>query len=134
MPSSIQESDMSEEALKTGQLAEVWRRLKRNRAATIGGVIVLLFVAIAILAPLIAPYNPDEGDLTKRLNPPSREHLLGTDFLGRDLLSRVIYGARVSMVVGLVPTAIIVIVGTLVGMIAGTLIVHLSRGRSASAD
>ncbi len=55
--------------VKTSQFSDVWRRLKRNRAAIIGGVIVLLFVAIAILAPLIAPYNPNEGDLTKRLKP-----------------------------------------------------------------
>jgi peptide/nickel transport system permease protein len=111
---------MSEEkGLKTGQLAEVWRRLKRNRAATIGGVIVLLFVAIAILAPLIAPYSPDEGDLTKRLNPPGREHLLGTDPLGRDLLSRVIYGARISLQIQIVSVSIALVIGTLLGMFGG---------------
>jgi peptide/nickel transport system permease protein len=111
---------MSEEkGLKTGQLAEVWRRLKRNRAAIIGGVIVLLFVAIAILAPLIAPYSPDEGDLTKRLNPPGREHLLGTDPLGRDLLSRVIYGARISLQIQIVSVSIALVIGTLLGMFGG---------------
>ena len=111
---------MSEEkGLKTGQLAEVWRRLKRNRAAIIGGVIVLLFVAIAILAPLIAPYSPDEGDLTKRLNPPGREHLLGTDPLGRDLLSRVIYGARISLQIQIVSVSIALVIGTLLGMLGG---------------
>ena len=111
---------MSEEKdLKTGQLAEVWRRLKRNRAAIIGGVIVLLFVAIAILAPLIVPYNPDEGDLTKRLSPPGREYLLGTDALGRDLLSRVIYGARISLQIQIVSVAIALAIGTLLGMLGG---------------
>ncbi len=111
---------MSEEkAPKTSQVAEVWRRLKRNRAATIGGAIVLLFVAIAIFAPLIAPYSPDEGDLTKRLNSPGREHLLGTDFLGRDLLSRVIYGARISLQIQIVSVLIALVIGTLLGMLGG---------------
>ena len=108
-----------EKGSHTSQFAEVWRRLKRNRAATIGGVIVLLFVAIAALAPLIAPYKPDEGDLAKRLNPPSREHLLGTDPLGRDLLSRVIYGARISLQIQIVSVVIALVVGTLLGMIGG---------------
>jgi peptide/nickel transport system permease protein len=105
--------------LKTGQSQEVWRRLKRNRAATVGGIIVLLFVAIAILAPLISPYPPNEGDLTKRLNPPNREHLLGTDPLGRDLLSRVIYGARISLQIQVVAVCIAMAIGTLLGMVGG---------------
>jgi peptide/nickel transport system permease protein len=105
--------------LKTGQTQEVWRRLKRNRAATVGGIIVLLFVAIAILAPLISPYPPNEGDLTKRLNPPNREHLLGTDPLGRDLLSRVIYGARISLQIQVVAVCIAMAIGTLLGMVGG---------------
>lgn len=105
--------------LKTGQTQEVWRRLKRNRAATVGGIIVLLFVVIAILAPLISPYPPNEGDLTKRLNPPNREHLLGTDPLGRDLLSRVIYGARISLQIQVVAVCIAMVIGTLLGMVGG---------------
>jgi peptide/nickel transport system permease protein len=103
--------------LKTGQTREVWRRLKRNRAAIVGGIIVLLFVAIAILAPLVSPYPPNEGDLTKRLNPPNREHLLGTDPLGRDLLSRVIYGARISLQIQVVAVCIAMVIGTLLGMV-----------------
>jgi peptide/nickel transport system permease protein len=105
--------------LKTGQTREVWRRLKRNRAATVGGIVVLLFVVIAILAPLISPYPPNEGDLTKRLNPPNREHLLGTDPLGRDLLSRVIYGARISLQIQVVAVCIAMVIGTLLGMVGG---------------
>jgi peptide/nickel transport system permease protein len=105
--------------LKAGQTQEVWRRLKRNRAATVGGIIVLLFVAIAILAPLISPYPPNEGDLTKRLNPPNQEHLLGTDPLGRDLLSRVIYGARISLQIQVVAVSIAMVIGTLLGMVGG---------------
>jgi len=105
--------------IKTGQIAEVWRRLKRNRAAIVGGIIVLLFVSIAILAPLISPYPPNEGDLTKRLKPPSKEYLLGTDSLGRDLLSRVIYGARISLEIQVVAVLIALVIGTLLGMVGG---------------
>jgi peptide/nickel transport system permease protein len=108
-----------EKGSRTSQFADVWRRLKRNRAAIVGGIIVLLFVAIALLAPLIAPCPPDEGDLTKRLNPPGREHLLGTDPLGRDLLSRVIYGARVSLQIQVVSVAIALVIGTFLGLIGG---------------
>jgi len=104
---------------KTSQTADVWRRLKRNRAAIVGGIIVLLFVAIALLAPLISPYKPNEGDLTKRLKPPGREHLLGTDPLGRDLLSRVIYGARISLQIQIVSVSIAMVIGTLLGMVGG---------------
>ena len=104
---------------KTSQTADVWRRLKRNRAAIVGGVIVLLFVSIAILAPLISPYPPNEGDLAKRLKPPSQEHLLGTDPLGRDLLSRVIYGARISLQIQVVSVLIALVIGTLLGMVGG---------------
>jgi peptide/nickel transport system permease protein len=111
---------MSEEKdSATGQFSEVWRRLRRNRAAVIGGVVVLLFIAIAILAPLIAPYDPNEGDLTQRLRSFSREHLLGTDALGRDLLSRVIYGARISLEIQIVSVSLALIIGTLLGMIGG---------------
>ena len=108
-----------EKGSKTSQFADVWRRLKRNRAAIVGGIIVLLFVAIALFAPLIAPYPPDEGDLTQRLSPPGREHLLGTDPLGRDLLSRVIYGARISLQIQVVSVVIALVIGTLLGLIGG---------------
>jgi peptide/nickel transport system permease protein len=104
---------------KTGQAREVWRRLRRNRAAVVGGAIVLLFVLVALLAPFLTPHLPNEGDLGKRLQPPSREHLLGTDALGRDLLSRVIYGARISLQIQIVSVALALIVGTLLGVLGG---------------
>ena len=104
---------------ETGQFSEVWRRLRRNRAAVIGGVVVLLFIAIAILAPLITPYDPNEGDLAQRLRSFSREHLLGTDALGRDLLSRVIYGARISLEIQIVSVSLALVIGTLLGMVGG---------------
>jgi len=111
---------MSEEkSRKTSQFREVWRRLKRNRAAIAGGVIVLLFVATALLAPWLSPYPPNDGDLTKRLKAPDREHLLGTDPLGRDVLSRVIYGARISLQIQIVAVIIALFVGTILGMVGG---------------
>ena len=111
---------MSEEkSRKTSQFREVWRRLKRNRAAIAGGVIVLLFVATALLAPWLSPYPPNDGDLNKRLKAPDREHLLGTDPLGRDVLSRVIYGARISLQIQIVAVIIALFVGTILGMVGG---------------
>jgi peptide/nickel transport system permease protein len=104
---------------RTTQIAEVWRRLKRNRAAIIGGFVVLVFVLVALLAPLISPYHPNEGELSKRLQPPNREHLLGTDALGRDMLSRVIFGARVSLEIQVVAVLIALVLGTILGMLGG---------------
>jgi peptide/nickel transport system permease protein len=117
----IRKSDMNNEAkiIQTGPFRETMRRLKRNKAAVIGGLVVLLFLLTAALAPLIAPYPPDEGDLMKRLSPPSREHWLGTDPLGMDLLSRVIYGARISLVIQITAVSIALVVGTLLGLLAG---------------
>src|SRR5512133_2237597 len=111
--------------------SDAWHRLLRNRAAIFGAMIILFFVVIAIFAPLIAPHNPLEINDGKGFLPPVwvekgpngkagvPEFLLGTDKLGRDNLSRTIYGARVSMVVGFVPVMIILIIGITTGLIAG---------------
>ncbi len=110
--------------------AEAWGRLIRNKAAVAGLFIISLFFLVAIFAPLVAPENPLEINNGKRFLPPpffkgstniqsESRFLLGTDGLGRDVLSRVIYGTRVSMVVGLIPTTIILFLGTIIGMIAG---------------
>ena len=104
---------------KTTRAAEVWRRLKRNKAAIVGGVIVILFVLVALLAPILAPYPPNEGDLALRLKPPSAAHWLGTDALGRDILSRVIYGAQVSLQIQVAAVLIALVLGTLLGMFGG---------------
>lgn len=109
---------------------DAWQRLIRNKASVTGMVVIALFALVAIFAPVLSPHNPIEIISGQKYLPPAwvkdyngksgqKENFLGTDTLGRDVLSRVIYGARVSMVVGLVPTSIIVIVGTIVGMIAG---------------
>lgn len=95
------------------------RRFLRNHAAVVGLVLVLLLVLIAIFAPLLAPYSPDAQNLRARLKPPSGAHWFGTDEFGRDILSRVLYGARLSLLTGLLPVLSSALVGTTIGLLAG---------------
>jgi peptide/nickel transport system permease protein len=99
--------------------SEFWARLTRNRLALSGLTLVVGMFAVAILAPWLAPYDPNSIDLKQVLMPPSPAHLLGTDTLGRDVLSRIIFGARVSLLVGFVAVGISSLVGMLVGALAG---------------
>lgn len=96
-----------------------FKRLLRHRGAAVGLVIVGAFVLAALFAHLIAPYDPLEGQLADRLQPPSPQHLLGTDYAGRDLFSRLIYGARLSLQVGLLTVGLALSVGTLWGAFSG---------------
>ena len=96
-----------------------WRRFRRNKLALFGALIILSLAVVAIIAPLIAPFNPNQQDILHRLEPPSRQHPLGTDDLGRDLFSRVIYGTRVSLLVGFVAVGIAIMLGTLLGLLSG---------------
>ena len=84
-------------------------RLTRNKAAMLGGFILILLIISAVLAPWIAPYSYSYQDLNLGASPPSGEHLLGTDILGRDLLSRILYGARISLLVGFVATGVLLL-------------------------
>src|SRR5690348_16240284 len=95
------------------------RRFAANRLALAGAVIVVLLFLIAAAAPLIAPWDPYDFDAKHVLEAPSRLHLLGTDGLGRDVLSRMIYGARVSLLVGFVAIGISTLVGVSLGAISG---------------
>ena len=95
------------------------RRLIQNRAAMIGGITVLVLIILAIFAPWIAPYSYSYQNLDIGASPPSTEHLLGTDVLGRDLLSRLLYGARISLLVGFVATGVALVIGVSWGIIAG---------------
>lgn len=97
-------------------LTRLWRE---NKLAVASAGIIALFILAAIFAPLLTPYSFDEMDLLNRLASPSREHLLGTDEAGRDVLTRMLYGARVSLLVGIVPTVISMLVGAVLGIIAG---------------
>jgi peptide/nickel transport system permease protein len=96
-----------------------WERFKRNRMAVVGLVIMVALILLALLAPVIAPHDPAEQDLLQRLKPPSQAHLFGTDDLGRDLFSRVLYGARVSLAVGIFSVLFNVVIGVIVGSLAG---------------
>ena len=92
---------------------------RQNKLAAFSAVLILLIILIAIFAPLIAPYDHLAQHLAQRLQHPSAAHPLGTDELGRDVLSRLIFGARISLTIGLVPTLISMMIGTALGMCAG---------------
>jgi len=97
------------------------RQLRRSRLALPGLAIVLVFVFCGAFAPLIAPYDPYQNDLMNVLMPPSAEHWFGTDELGRDLFSRVIHGARISLVEGVFSVALAMMIGVPIGMVSGYL-------------
>jgi oligopeptide transport system permease protein len=99
--------------------ADAWRRLLANKAAVAGGIILLTLIMLAILAPWIAPHSYSYQNLDLGAQPPSPTHILGTDTLGRDLFSRILYGARVSLLVGFVATAVALVIGVSWGIIAG---------------
>ncbi|MFC1939519.1 ABC transporter permease [Chloroflexota bacterium] len=102
------------------RLGELLTRLvKEKPLGTLGGIIVLVFLTVGIFADLIAPYGYNEFDLSARLSPPSSEHILGGDSLGRDLLSRIVYGARISLYVGLAAAGLTASAATIIGTISG---------------
>jgi peptide/nickel transport system permease protein len=96
-----------------------WRALRRNRLAVAGGVVVVVLAVLALLAPVISPRDPNRPDVKRILDAPSRRHPLGTDQLGRDVLSRMLYGARVSLAVGFVSVGIAAAIGIVLGALAG---------------
>jgi peptide/nickel transport system permease protein len=96
-----------------------WKRFKKNRLAVAGGIIVVALFIIAVFAPFISPYNPNDIDRTQILEPPSFKHPLGTDDLGRDILSRMIWGARISLSVGFVAVGIATVIGMILGAFSG---------------
>lgn len=98
---------------------DFWYRFLRNKLALAGGIVVVLLFAVSLLAPVLAPYDPNEINIDGVLEPPSREHFLGTDQLGRDVLSRMIWGSRISLKVGFVATGIALLIGTVLGAVAG---------------
>ncbi len=104
---------------KTSSFKRFWRIMLARKIVIFGLAILLLAFIVAIFAPLIAPHDPIEQNLLNSLQQPSKEHLLGTDALGRDVLSRIIYGTRVSLAVGFVSVAIAGSIGMLLGLISG---------------
>jgi peptide/nickel transport system permease protein len=98
---------------------EFWARLKRNQMAMTGLALVLGLFVVSVFAPWLAPYDPNLIDLKQVLMPPSTDHYLGTDTLGRDVLSRIIFGSQVSLKVGFVAVGLATLIGLLIGALAG---------------
>jgi len=96
-----------------------WRRLRRSSSLVVGAAIMLVVVASAVLAPSIAPYDPIDQEFTSQLRPPSTTHLFGTDEFGRDIFSRVVFGARIALNIGVLADAIATVLGILFGVVAG---------------
>jgi peptide/nickel transport system permease protein len=97
----------------------VWRAFRRHKPAMIGLSIMVVFCLAAIFAPYVTPYDPEKTELTRMLEPPSIQHIMGTDELGRDLLTRILYGGRVSLSIGVLAMGLAVLVGTTIGGVAG---------------
>ncbi len=104
---------------KKSRLYEIWRQLKKNRLAVVALVVLVLLFLVAVLAPVIAPYSYKQQNSKLANAGPSAEHLLGNDYLGRDILSRLIYGARPSLEMGVVSVAIAAVIGIAIGAVAG---------------
>jgi peptide/nickel transport system permease protein len=100
-------------------LSSVRTFCQRNPLVVVGVIVVLIWVVVAVAAPLVAPYGPLTQKVTDRLKPPSLQHLFGTDALGRDILSRVVYGGRISLPVGFAVVLVALLVGGLIGALAG---------------
>lgn len=113
------ERDAAQRQQPTGYARLIWRSFIGHRPAVIGTLVLSALVLLAIFAPLLSPHSPSEPDLSKPLAPPSLSHPLGTDALGRDVLTRLMYGARVSLTVGIASSLIAGVIGVIVGAIAG---------------
>ncbi len=98
---------------------EAWFKLLKNRVGRTGLIFLCILLFIALFAPLIAPYDPLDDNLLNRYKAPSKEHWMGTDGMGRDILSRIIYGSRISLKVGLLSISMALVLGTLLGILAG---------------
>ncbi len=105
-------------ALKSSPTREAWKRLKRNKLAIVGMIVLILIIVVAIIGPLIAPYDYSAPDYAHRLQTPSKDHLLGTDNTGRDILSRLIIGARISLPIGFLCVIVAFAIGGTLGALA----------------
>ncbi|MEP1469431.1 MAG: ABC transporter permease [Halieaceae bacterium] len=114
---TIVDVSMAEEG--TSLWKDAWRRLRKNRMALFGLVVLSTFIVIALLTPWIAPYAYDAQDLDLGATPPSAQNWLGTDIFGRDLMTQIMYGGRISLAVGFVATAVALLIGVTWGAIAG---------------
>ena len=104
---------------KQSRMLETWRRLKKSKVAVVSLFVILFVILVAVFAPILAPYSYEVQDYSNALSSPSSEHLLGTDRIGRDILSRLIYGSRQSLQMGIIAMAISTVLGVILGAIAG---------------
>ncbi len=119
MAAFIAEPEMLAVELPPSNRHRAWQRFLKNRLAVAGLVVVSLFMLVAIFAPVIAPYKPDATNFSSAFHPPSAQHWLGTDDLGRDILSRIIYGARGSLISAMAIVALGLVVGVPGGLVSG---------------
>jgi peptide/nickel transport system permease protein len=117
----LSDTPASRREAKLGQLYRGWLQFQRNRLAMLGLAIVLSLILLAALAPFIAPHDPYVQDLSRRLLPPSSAHWLGTDEFGRDVLSRLLYGAQITLMIVVLVAIIAAPIGLIVGTAAGYL-------------
>ena len=94
---------------------------RQNKLAAVSALVILLIILASVFAPVIAPYGEAEQDVVNRLQAPSALHLFGTDELGRDVFSRILYGSRVSLVIGILPSVLALAIGIILGLLAGYL-------------
>lgn len=116
---TLEELTRGRELKPVNPIVDKLRQIIHNKFALIGLTILILLAIVAICAPMIAPYNPDKMDLNNSLQPPSSDHLLGTDKLGRDVLSRLIFGSRISLTVGFIVEGIALVIGITLGAVSG---------------
>ncbi|KGR77915.1 nickel transporter permease [Ureibacillus manganicus] len=110
---------LNDKPVRKSRWLSFMKKLTKNKAAIAGATVVFTIMILAILAPLIAPYDPTHIDMSKKFQGPSSEHWLGTDDKGRDILSRLLFGSRISLTVGILSTLLGAIVGVVLGIVAG---------------
>src|SRR6202007_3122989 len=98
---------------------QTFKAFNTNKTSWIGLAVFLVVIVLAVFAPALAPFDPTDQNILEKLRPPSVEHWLGTDSFGRDTLSRILYGARISLVIGIVSTLSAMLIGSAIGMLAG---------------
>ena len=127
----ILESEIQPDA---GVFKSILNMLRVNRAALTGLILILLIVLLALFAPLVARYDPNQMDLLSMRQAPSLAHWFGTDDLGRDVFARVVYGSRTSLMIGFIPSVISLVLGTLLGLMAGYMGRHVDAVIMRAAD
>lgn len=120
-PEKLPSADLSPAQLERGvsPWLDAWRRLRRNHLAVFGGITLIILSLLCVIGPWFSPYGYEDTDLYNTFSPPSAKHWLGTDQLGRDLLTRLMFGGRISLMVGLVATFVALTIGVIYGAVSG---------------